>query len=536
MSAASTTAPAPSEASTSPDAPSVAGLLPSSRIRALTGLIRSTTGETRTTVSPLTGEPVAEIPTSSIDDVEAAFDTARAAQERWARTPYAARSAALLRLHDLVLDHADELLDLIQIESGKSRAHAFDEIAHMALTARYYARRLKRQLSAQRRNGALPGLTSVQVHQVPKGVVGVISPWNYPLSMALADGLPAVAAGNAVVLKPDSQSPLIALAGVELMRRAGIPTDLWQVVSGPGSVIGGAIIERADYVCFTGSTATGTTVAKQAAERLISCSLELGGKNPMIVLPGADVERAAAGAVTACFSSAGQLCVSIERLYVHDSLYDAFRDAFVRRVKAMSLGASLDWDVDMGSMISQSQVETVTKHVEDAVANGATVLTGGRARPDLGPYFFEPTVLEGVTEAAECFAEETFGPLVSLYRYDSVEEAVALANSGEYGLNASIFGPVREARRIAPRIKAGTVNVNEGFAATFGSIDAPMGGMRSSGLGRRQGAEGILRYTEPQSVAVQRAVPMGGPAFVPAKTYATAMTLGLRALRRTPRA
>ncbi len=515
---------------------SIAGVVPASRTNALVALVRSTSGEVRAHRSPLTGEPVAEVPVSSIDDVEAAFDTARAAQQRWARTPVASRSAALLRLHDLVLEHRDELLDLIQVESGKSRAHAFDEVAHLALTARFYARRLRRQLKPSRRNGVLPGLTSVHVNQVPKGVVGIISPWNYPLTMAISDGLPAVAAGNAVVHKPDSQSPLIALAGVELLRRAGIPSDLWQVVCGAGSVVGTAIIERTDYVCFTGSTATGTIVAKQAAERLVSTSLELGGKNPMIVLPGADVERAAAGAVTACFSSAGQLCVSIERLYVPDAIYDQFRDAFVRRVQAISLGASLDWDVDMGSLVSQSQVETVTKHVDDAVANGATVLTGGRARPDLGPYFYEPTVLEGVTEAATCFAEETFGPLVSLYRYRTVDEAVALANAGEYGLNASIFGPVREARLVAARIKAGTVNVNEGFAASFGSIDAPMGGMRSSGVGRRQGVEGLLRYTEPQSVAVQRAIPVGGPAFVPPRTYARAMTLGLKVLRRTRRA
>lgn len=515
---------------------SIASVVPASRVRQLTGLVRSTSGETRTTRSPLTGEDVAQIPVSSIDDVEAAFDTARVAQQRWSQTPVAARSAALLRLHDLVLAHQDELLDLIQVESGKSRAHAFDEVAHLALTCRFYARRLKSQLRPSRRNGVLPGLTSVHVNQVPKGVVGIISPWNYPLTMALSDGIPAVAAGNAVVLKPDSQSPLIALAGTELMRRAGIPSDVWQVVSGAGSVVGTAIIERADYICFTGSTATGTLVAKQAAERLVSCSLELGGKNPMIVLPGADVEKAAAGAVAACFSSAGQLCVSIERLYVPDALYDSFRDAFVRRVKALSLGASLDWDVDMGSLISDSQVETVTKHVADAVANGATVLTGGQARPDLGPYFFEPTVLEGVTEAAECFAEETFGPLVSLYRYGTVDEAVRLANAGEYGLNASIFGPVREARLVAARIKAGTVNINEGFGATFGSIDAPMGGMRASGVGRRQGAEGLLRYTEPQSVAVQRAIPVAGPAFVPPRLYARILTVGLKLLRRTRRA
>ena len=506
------------------------------RITELTGLIRSTTGETRTTVSPLTGEPVADVPRSSIDDVEAAFDAAHAAQVSWSQTSLRERRRALLRLHDLVLERQDELLDLIQVESGKSRADAFAEVGHLALTARFYARRLRRQLKPERRSGVLPGLTSVRVNHVPKGVVGIISPWNYPLTMAISDGLPAIAAGNTVVHKPDSQSPLIALAGVELLRDAGFPADVWQVVSGAGSVVGTAIIERADYICFTGSTATGTLIARQAADRLVSCSLELGGKNPMIVLPGADVEKSAAGAVNACFSSAGQLCVSIERLYVPDSLYDEFRDAFVRRVNALALGAGLDWDADMGSLVSPAQLETVTKHVDDAIANGATVLTGGKARPDLGPFFYEPTVLEGVTDAAECFAGETFGPLVSLYRYGSIDEAIALANAGEYGLNASIYGPVRQARGIAATIKAGTVNINEGFSATFGSIDAPMGGMRHSGLGRRQGAEGIHRYTEPQSVGVQRGIPVMGPTYLKPETYAKVLTIGLKVLRRTPRA
>ncbi len=506
------------------------------RIAELTGLIRSTSGESRTTTSPLTGDPVAEIPVSSIDDVEAAFDAARAAQVTWSQTSLRERSRALLRLHDLVLANAEELLDLIQIESGKARAHAFDEVVHVALTARFYARRLRRQMKPDRRSGALPGLTTVHVNHVPKGVVGIISPWNYPLTMAISDGLPAIAAGNTVVHKPDSQSPLIALAGIDLMRRAGFPPEVWQVVSGAGSVVGGEIIERADYICFTGSTATGTTIAKQAADRLISCSLELGGKNPMIVLPGANVEKTAAGAVNACFSSAGQLCVSIERLYVPDGMYEEFRDAFVRRVKALSLGAGLDWDVDMGSLVSPAQLETITKHVDDAVVNGATVLTGGQPRPDLGPFFFEPTVLEGVTEAAQCFAGETFGPLVSLYRYDTVEDAIALANGGEYGLNASVWGPVRQARPVAARIKAGTVNINEGFGATFGSIDAPMGGMRHSGLGRRQGSEGIHRYTEPQAVAVQRGMPVTGPSFLSAQTDAKVLSVGLKVLRRTPRA
>lgn len=510
--------------------------VPQTRITRLTALIRATSGKTRATFSPLDGAKVADIPESSLADVDAAFDTARVAQEKWAKTSLSERKRALLRFHDLVLEHQDELLDLIQIESGKSRQHAFDEVAHLALTARFYARRLRSQLAPKRRNGALPTLTSITVNQVPKGVVGIISPWNYPLTMAIADGLPAVAAGNAVVHKPDSQSPLIALAAIELLREAGIPTDVWQIVSGAGSVIGTAIIERADYVCFTGSTATGKIIAGQAAARLISCSLELGGKNPMIVLPSAGVERAADGAVQACFSSAGQLCVSIERIYVPQERFEEFKAAFVSRVENLSLGASLDWDVEIGSLVSQAQLDAVTAHVADAKAHGASVLVGGKARPDLGPYFFEPTVLEGVTAEAECYAGETFGPLVSLYPYATVDDAVRLANEGEYGLNASVWGKPREAKAIAPQIKAGTVNINEGFSATFGSIDAPMGGMRHSGLGRRQGAEGILRYTEPQSVGVQRLMPMAGPTFMESQKYAGLLTTGLKVLRRTPRA
>ena len=506
------------------------------RVAELTALIRTTTGESRTTISPLNGEPVAEVPVSSVDDVDAAFAAARTAQQTWSTTSLRERKKALLRLHDLVLEHQDELMDLIQIESGKSRAHAFDEIAHVALTARFYARRLTKQLKPKRRNGALPLLTSVTVVPQPKGVVGLISPWNYPLTMAVSDGIPAIAAGNAIVHKPDSQSPLIALAGIELMRKAGFPADIWQVVSGAGSVVGTAIIERADYICFTGSTATGKLIAQQAASRLVSCSLELGGKNPMVVLPSANIDKAAAGAVEACFSSAGQLCVSIERLYVPEEKYDQFKTAFVSRVEHLALGASLDWDADIGSLVSQAQLDTVTAHVKDAVANGATVLAGGKGRPDLGPYFYEPTVLEGVTESAECFAGETFGPLVSLYPYKTTEEAIALANGGEYGLNASLWGKPREARAIATRIKAGTVNINEGFSATFGSVDAPMGGMRQSGLGRRQGAEGILRYTEPQSIGIQRLMPMNGPSALQARTWAKLLTVGLKVLRRTPRA
>lgn len=507
------------------------------RLSELTSLVTASTQQTRTHDSPLDGAPIAPVPLSSPDDVLDAVEVARRVQESWALTGWRERSDILLRLHDLLFDHQVELMDLIQLESGKTRAHAFDEIAHVALTARYYARTLRKHLRSRSRPGVMPGLTKAQVNRVPKGIVGIISPWNYPLSMALADGIPAIAAGNAVVHKPDSQTPLTALAGVELLYEAGLPRDLWQVVAGPGSVVGTPIIGRADYVCFTGSTATGKRVATQAAERLINYSLELGGKNPALVLSDADPNRAARDAVTACFASAGQLCVSIERIYVLDSVYDDFVTAFADRTSHLALSTEIGFGADVGSLVSESQLQTVERHVDDAVAKGATVLAGGRSRPDLGPFVYEPTILSDVTPAMEVYAEETFGPLVSIYRVSTEDEAVERANDTEYGLNAAIFtGDAAHGRALASRIKAGTVNVNEGFAATFASLHTPMGGMKNSGVGRRQAEEGIWRYTEPQAVASQALVPIAGPDFLSDAGYSKVMTAALRAMRRTWRA
>ena len=503
----------------------------------LTDRVVATTGATVAVNSPIDGAPIANIPQSSTDDVAEAFRRARVAQAAWARVSIDERARILHRLHDLVLDRQGEIMDLIQLESGKARKHAFDEPLHIALTARYYARTAHRHLDTQRRPGVVPVLTRIELNRVPKGVVGIISPWNYPFTMALCDGLPALLAGNAVVAKPDAQTMLSALLGAQLLEEAGFPRDLWQVVAGPGRELGTPIIERSDYICFTGSTATGKLIAKQAAERLIGCSLELGGKNPILVLRDADIERAAEGAVRACFSNAGQLCVSTERMFVADAVYDRFVERFVARTKAMSLGATLDWDADMGTLISADQLATVTAHVDDAVAKGARVLAGGKARPDLAPYYFEPTILEGVTPEMTCFGHETFGPVVSIYRFHDEADAIARANDGEYGLNGSIYTRDTErGRAIARQIKCGTVNVNEAFGATFASIDAPMGGMRESGMGRRQGGEGIHRYTETQSVATQRLIRFGPMLGMSDEGYAKFMSASLRLMDKLGRA
>jgi succinate-semialdehyde dehydrogenase/glutarate-semialdehyde dehydrogenase len=484
--------------------------------------------------APFTAEPIGAIPLATRDDVTAAVARARTAQPGWAATPLAERSAILLRFHDLLLERRDELLDLMQLETGKARLHAFEEIVDVAINARYYARSA-RLLRSRRRRGLIPLLTRVIEHRHPVGVVGIISPWNYPLTLAISDALPALLAGNAVVLKPAEKTSLIARYAVDLLVRAGVPDDVFQVVTGSGKVAGAALIDTVDCIAFTGSTAVGRQIAARAGERLIHCSLELGGKNPMIVLADADLERAVAGAVRACFTNAGQLCIAAERLYVEAPIYERFADAFVARARGLRVAADFSFDTEMGSLIGPEQRDKVTGHVSDALAKGAQILTGGKARSDVGPYFHEPTILAGVTPAMHVAREETFGPVVAIERVQDAEEALRLANASDYGLNASIWSrDTARANALGARLETGAVNVNEAYAAAWSATDAPLGGYKASGLGRRHGREGLFRFTQSQTVAAQYLIPLAPRPGQPPAAFVRMMTAILRFVRRIP--
>ncbi len=476
-------------------------------MRDLTPLVALAPGEHETVAvrSPSTGELLVNLPMAATSDLDYALTIARSAQAAWRDVPVKQRARVLRRFRHLLLDRAEDILDVIQLETGKARRHAFEELADVAFVCSYYGHVAPRLLASRRTRGAVPALTRTCVVRHPRGVVGVISPWNYPLVLAVSDSLPAVVAGNAVVVKPDVQTTHTALAALELLLEAGLPAGVFQVLPGDGPVAGAGLVDRVDYVSFTGSTETGRLVAQRAGARLIGCSLELGGKNPMIVREDAELLKAVDGAIRGSFANAGQLCISIERLYVHESVFATFLQHFVASSKALQLGASLDYETDMGSLTYDHQLRKVEDHVEDAVEKGAVVHAGGNARPDIGPLFYEPTVLTGVTSDMTIFAEETFGPVVSVYSFSSDEEAIQLWPTTRATVSTRVSGqPTAVSPRVWPsEYEAGTVNINEAYTAAWGSVDAPMGGRKDSGTGRRHGAEGLLKFTESQTIAVQ---------------------------------
>lgn len=490
-----------------------------------------------TITSPQTGEPVGMVPYCTPDDMAEAARQARAEQPSWAARSFAERAEVIIRFHDLILERRDELFETLQAESGKSRRDAFVELFAVAAEARYYAYHGAGFLEPQRVRSAIPFRDITEVLYRPVGVVGIISPWNFPFILSAADAIPALLAGNAVIVKPASATPLTAMWMADTMVQAGLPPAMMQVVTGPGGELGDTLIDSVDYVMFTGSTEVGRRVAERAARRLIPSSMELGGKNAMIVLADANIEHAVRVAIESAFNNAGQVCINIERLYVAEEIYDAFVKELVAQVQALRLGCDPSYDTDVGSLISEDQLQTVDEHVRDAVERGARVLAGGRARPDIGPLFYEPTLLEEVPPGALTHREETFGPVLSLYRVGSLEEAIHEVNDSRYGLYHIIA--TRNHRRgtlAAARLNAGTVAINDSYMG-WAAMDAPMGGFGESGLGRRHGPEGIRKYTEPQTILLNRTpwqIGSGETALALNQRTADFLTTLLKLWRRIP--
>ena len=507
--------------------------MPISTSEKLLSNVLATSGEKVTPVSPFQNEQIPTIPISSIDDVKVAVADARVAAKKWATTRIKDRIKIFDKYFDLLMENQDLLNDVVQIETGKARAHASAEILGVAMISSLYTKISAKALKPKKRPGVFPVLTKTKVVLQPKGVVGIISPWNYPLTLSIYDAIPALIAGNAVVLRPDLQTSWSALHAVKLLEDAGLPHGLLTVVLGDGPNIGTALIDEVDYICFTGSTATGRTVGARAGSRLIGSSLELGGKNPMIVCEDADLDTFLDSAIQGCFSSAGQLCVSIERMFIHESIYETFLSAFVKRVDELKLGATVGWGYDVGSLGTSAIADRVSSAVNEAVREGAVIQAGGKLRPEIGPHVFEPTILTNVTKDMKIYRNEVFGPVVYVLPYKNEKEAIELANDSEYGLSASVISKdLKRAANIAGQIHSGSVNVNDGFAVAFGSVAAPMGGMGQSGLGRRHGIEGLIRFTEPQTIAMHGRF-LTGPKFgMSEEKWNGLVTKSLRFLKR----
>ena len=444
--------------------------------------------------NPATGEVLGEFECATLSGVQAAVAQARTAQAAWARTPVRQRLGIVENFQRALHSRKREIAESITREAGKPRAEALSTEVLVTLDAAEYC---LQNAFALLRPEPVPHASLMMkskkgyLLREPYGVVGIISPWNYPFSIPATQVLAALVAGNAVVLKPSEFTPAVALQLKRLMDEAGLPQNLFQVVIGDGATGAALISAGVDKLIFTGSVATGKRVAQAAAAKLIPVVLELGGKDPMIVLDDAEVEVASSGAVWGAFVNAGQACLSVERCYVHRTLYDTFVAACARKAKQLRIGDGMNPEVDIGPLIHERQVRNVEAHVEDARSRGARVLTGGTRLPNLGVNFYAPTVLADVNHEMRIMREETFGPVLAIMAFDTDDEAVRLANDSEYGLAASVWTRNRaRGEALARRIHAGTVMVND-TVSCFGISEAPHGGVKASGIGRTHGRFGL---------------------------------------------
>ncbi len=475
------------------------------------------TGAVLTTLAAHTSEQLAEMAARG-----------RRAQPAWQAIGFDGRAKVLRRMQKWVLDNGDRFLDTLVSETGKTREDAvLAELGYAAGAFGFWAKSARKYLADERVRTSSPFLLGRKliVRYEPVGLVGVIGPWNYPFTNTVGDAIPALAAGNAVIVKPSSVTPLTSLLIEEGLHACGIPEHVFQVLVARGP-LGGELVDVVDFIMFTGSTETGKQVMERAARTLTPVSLELGGKDPMIVLADADLERAANAAVFWSMQNGGQTCISVERVYVEEPIYDRFLALVAEQAHALRQGAPGGFgSVDVGSFINLPQAEIVQAHVTDAVQRGARVLAGGHRGQD-GPAFFEPTVLAGVDHSMQCMREETFGPTLPIMKVADAEEAIRLANDSPYGLQASVFTKdLAKGERVARRIQAGAVVVND-CNANYLALEAPMGGWKDSGIGTRHGPDGIRKYARRQTILLTRFAPKKDLYFFPLRAWHGKLLLG----------
>lgn len=476
--------------------------------------------------NPATGEVIAHCPDLGPEDVRRMAARGREVQPAWEALGFEGRARILKRMQKWVMDHQEEIIAVIRSETGKTYEDALiAEISYGAAAFGFWATNAEKYLADEKvkSSAVLVKGKKLLLRYRPLGLVGVIGPWNYPLTNSFGDCIPALAAGNSVILKPSEVTPLTSLKLAEGLRACGIPEGVFQVATGLGAT-GAALVDEVDMIMFTGSTATGKKVMAKAAETLTPVSLELGGKDPMIVLKDADVERAANTALYYGMFNGGQTCISVERVYVEEPVYDQFVAKVTEKARALRQGAGPSGSADVGSMTFPPQVEIVERHVEDAKAKGAKVLVGGERGQHDGGYWYEPTVLVDVDHSMLAMTEETFGPTLPIMKVRDEEEAIKLANDSPYGLGASVFGKdAGHAEAVARRVEAGAVCVNDALI-NYSALELPMGGAKASGLGSRHGAGGIRKYCQQQAILVTRFATKKDPHMYP---YSAKMTTRL---------
>lgn len=457
--------------------------------------------------NPATLEELGSVPITTAEEVARAVHIARAAQPAWQGLGFAQRARHILRAREYLLDHIDDFAATITQDNGKPLTESLTaEIYPVADLMHYFARHAERMLKPYRQSIGIMGsmLRSSRIEHVALGVIGIISPWNYPFSIPAGEVVMSLMAGNAVLLKPSSITPLVGARIAEMIDAAELPAGIFTHVPGNSST-GQALLEGGtDKILFTGSVGVGKKIMASCASSLTPVQLELGGKDPMIVRSDADIDHASSGAVWGAFTNCGQTCASVERVYVHASIYDAFVKAVVAKTQALNVGDGMENGIDVGPMTNANQLETTEAHVRDAVERGATVASGGERVEGMKGYFYKPTVLTGVDHSFTCMTEETFGPLLPIVKVADDEEALRLANDSPFGLTASVWTrDIAAGKAIARRINAGTVTVNEAVY-TFALCQTPWGGVKESGIGRSHARIGLLELVRPHHLHINR--------------------------------